>query len=152
MPLEQLYKTYGTAHNHLKNNPKHIGVFTPEDIGNLFFMGTIETHPDNPFKVYIPINAIVFVITDKGFVALKINDFSKLSAYATWWSDMVMSDLNTGTEDTKKYIERTFSNPDKYNITHTATHNQQVTGFLRFIKDKDIGIDLYEGNKDTYGN
>jgi hypothetical protein len=42
-------------------------------------------------------------------------------------------------------------NPKKYNILPTSTRQEQVTGFLRFLQDQDIGIDLYVGNSDTFG-
>jgi hypothetical protein len=48
-------------------------------------------------------------------------------------------------------MKNEFSNSKKYNITHTSTKLQQITGFLRFIKDKNIGVDLYEGDKDNFG-
>lgn len=152
MPIEQLYKTYSTAHNHLESRPKHIGIFTPEDIGNIFFMGRIQIHPQNPYRVDTPDKALVYVITTQGFFALKINDFSKLEAYAKWYSDMALNDVLNKTDDVDKHIDNFFSNPKEYNITHTATHDQTVIGFLRYIKDQNIGIDLYEGNKDTYAN
>ncbi len=69
---EQLYKTYGTAHNHLQNNPKHVGIFTPEDLGPLFLTGSILTHSDNPYQQETADKAITFVITNKGFFRLKL--------------------------------------------------------------------------------
>lgn len=51
----------------------------------------------------------------------------------------------------KAYLQGTFSNPKMYNITSNSSHDEQVTGFLRFIQDQDIGVDLYEGNADTFG-
>ena len=43
-----------------------------------------------------------------------------------------------------------FNTPKLYNITPNSTHDEQVTGFLRFIQDQDIGVDLYEGNEETF--
>lgn len=37
-----LYKAYGSAHNHLKNNSKHISVPTPEDFNSLVVSGMLE--------------------------------------------------------------------------------------------------------------
>lgn len=150
--LEELYKTIGTAHNHLASNPNHIGVFTPEDIGGLFYLGMFQTYTNNPYREDFPKKVIMYVITDKGLFALKINDFNQLKTFATWWSDMVLSDKNNGTTKVEDYVNKEFSNSEKYNISHTSTKTQQITGFLRFIKDKNIGIDMYEGNKDTYGD
>lgn len=152
MPSEQLYKTYAAAHNHLASNPKHIGSFSPEDLGTLFFLGRIETHELNPYRINLPRTTLTYVITDKGLFALKINDLNKLKIYAKWYSDLVMNDINSGSKDVEDHMTTLFSNPQKYNITHTSTHDQTVTGFLRYIKDQNIGIDLYEGNIDTYGN
>lgn len=50
------------------------------------------------------------------------------------------------------YIKENFFNPKKYNILPTSTHDQQVTGFLRFLKDKEVGADLYEGNPANNGD
>ncbi|MFY1045410.1 hypothetical protein [Chryseobacterium sp. GP-SGM7] len=150
--LEELYRTYGTAHNHLRNNIKHIGVFTPEDIGALYYLGMFETFASSPYRSDFPKKTIMYVITDQGFFAIKINDFNKLASFSKWWSDMVISDLNNGTEKVNEYMKRNFSKPDKYNISHTSTKEQQIKGFLRFIKDKNIGIDLYEGDKNSFGD
>ena len=46
----------------------------------------------------------------------------------------------------EKYVKDNFFDPEKYNILPTSTHDQQVTGFLRFLEDKDVGADIYEGN------
>lgn len=149
--LEELYRTYGTAHNHLESKINHVGVFSPEDIGALYYLGMFETFANNPHRSDFPKKTIMYVITNRGLFAMKINDFNKLYTFAKWWSDMVMSDVNNGTEDSKKYTEDHFSNPEKYNITNTSTKEQQIKGFLRFIKDKNIGIDLYEGDKESFG-
>lgn len=142
---EELYKTYGTAHNHLENNPTQIGIFTPEDLGNLLLNAMIETSPDNPYHTSLPNKAIIYVITSKGLFSLKVNDLNKLKAfvqdYATWSFD-----------ETNDYMKQKFQNPNQYNITPTSTHDEQVTGFLRFMQDKDLGVDLFEGNKDTFGD
>lgn len=56
--------------------------------------------------------------------------------------------LKTG--ESANYLKEMFQDEDGYNIQHDSTHDELVTGFLRFIVDEDIGIDLYEGDKDTY--
>ncbi|WP_312343568.1 hypothetical protein [Chryseobacterium binzhouense] len=139
------YQTYATAHNHLKNNPKHIGIFTPEDLYQLVGNAMIEMNPNNPNASSTPKKSVIFVITDKGFFALKITDVLKLADFIVWYDNMTK-------EKKKKYMKDIFQDPDEYNIRPTATHDQQVTGFLRFIRDKDIGVELYEGNKDTFGS
>lgn len=142
---EELYRTYGTAHNHLENEGTQIGIFTLEDLANLLLNGMIETSPDNPYHTITPTKAIAFVITSKGFFALKITDLNKLKTfvqdYGTWSFDK-----------TQSYLTDTFQNPEVYNIMPTSTHDQQVTGFLRFMQDKDLGIELFEVNKDTFDN
>lgn len=45
-----------------------------------------------------------------------------------------------------------FKAENKYNIRHESTYEEQVSGFLRFIQDESIGIELYEGNKTTMGD
>jgi hypothetical protein len=138
-------QTYGTAHNHLSNNPNHIGIFTPEDINQLYMNGFIETYPGNPYYITTPKKAIVFVITDKGYFALKITDLDKLRIFVNWYGNLTIGKRG-------EYLVDVFQNEKEYNITPTATHDQQVTGFLRFMQDKDIGVELYEGNKDTFGD
>ncbi|CAD7808802.1 hypothetical protein CHRY9390_01891 [Chryseobacterium aquaeductus] len=139
-----LYKTYGTAHNHLLNNPDHVGVFTDKDINNLLQWGLLETYANNPYRKNTPENSIVFVTTNIGFFALKITDLEKLRLFcidfASW---------NVG--EVKDFMDKKYKNIEQYNITHNSTHDQQITGFLRFIQDYNIGIEFYEGNKDTLG-
>lgn len=143
--LDLLFSSIGTAHNHITTINTQIGIFTPEDLGNLLLNGLIETHLQNPNRSTTPKKAVIFVITDKGFFALKINNLTKLQAfcidYASW-----------SKERTEKYMKEHFQDPEEYNITPTSTKQEQITGFLRFMQDQDIGIDLYEGNKDTFGN
>ena len=149
-PLEsltqnELYNFIGTAHNHLEDEPTHIGVFTPEDLPILWSAGAIETSPQNPYHAQTPEKAIIFVITNKGLFSLKINDLSKLHAF-------IMDYDSWSIEKTEEYMKDVFKNPAKYNITHNATHDEQVKGFLRFMRDNDLGVDLYEGDKDTFGD
>lgn len=84
----QVYSMYGNAHNHLKNDPKHIGVFTPEDLPFLATYGIIETDPQNPVKSLLPVKSIIFVTTDKGFFALKIKDLDGLKAFVNKYGNM----------------------------------------------------------------
>lgn len=143
LPVDVANSTYGNAHNHLKADTTHIGIFAPFDLNSLAFYGTMESHPQSPIYSTIPKKSVTFVITDKGFFALKIKDISKLKAFVTnysGWSD----------KEIEKYMKDTFQNKEKYNIRYNSTHDEQVTGFLRFIKDEDIGIELYEGSRDTY--
>jgi len=144
--MDLLYRTYGSAHNHLANNPKHIGVPTPEDLNQLLTYGLIETHVDNPYRTDTPTKAIVMVPTKIGIFALKINDIEKLKAFIKKY----MKDWTVN--QSKNFIEKVFQGEDKYNIRPTSTHDEQVTGFLRFMQDEDLGIDFYEGDKNTLGN
>ena len=141
------YQTYGTAHNHLKNNPEHIGIFTPEDLYQLVGNAMIEMNPANPNVSSTPKKSVIFVITDKGFFALKITDVLKLADFVAWYA----SNKKNETDDFKKLMKK-FLGKKAYNINPTATHDQQVTGFLRFMQDRDLGIELYEGDKNTFGN
>ena len=143
---DDLMRFYGTAHNHLEKNPGHIGIFTPEDFYPLLFNGIIETHPDNIYKKTKPEKSIALVITKIGVFAMKINDLAKLDAFVTKYKSIVAN----GKEAIREYLNKKFSNPEEYNILPSSTHDEQVTGFLRFIKDEAIGIDLYEGNKNNF--
>lgn len=145
MELEKTYRSYGTGHNHLENHPDHIGIFTPEDLGNLYANALIEVSPQNPYHKNIPEKAIVFVITKIGLFALKVNDLAKLQTFAVKYSNLVLSGRVT------EYLNKDFLHPERYNIRPTSTYDEQVTGFLRFMKDEDLGIDLYEGNKSDFG-
>ncbi len=145
IPIDDLYKAYGTGHNHLRNNPENIGIFTPEDICILRFNGLIETAPNNPYHKSTPEKAIAFLITEKGLFAIKINDLNKLNTFAMKYESLLVN------EKSEEYLKRFFKNPKEYNILPTSTHNQQVIGFLRFMQDEDIGIDLYEGDKNSIG-
>lgn len=135
---------YGNAHNHLANDPEHVGIFPPDDLALLSLFGVIEALPQNPNYSAIPKKAVIYVITDKGLFALKINNLQKLKAYVIKYENM----MKTG--EAANYLKEMFQDEDGYNIQHDSTHDQLVTGFLRFIIDEDIGIDLYEGNKNTY--
>lgn len=146
--LDLLYRTYGTAHNHLKSNPDHVGVHSPEDLNDLLWSGSFETGSNNPYKKDKPINAIDLVITNIGLFALKITDMAKLDAFCTKYKNMVKDPDKTKFEE---FLEK-FKGAKDYNIQPTSTYEEQVTGFLRFMQDEDLGIELYEGNKDTYGS
>ena len=141
-----LYRTYGSAHDHLENNPEHIGVPTPEDLNQLLLYGMLETKIDNPYRSDTPTKAIVMVPTKIGLFALKINDIDKLKAFIKKY----MKDMTK--KQTEDYMKKTFQNPKEYNIRPTSTHDEQVTGFLRFMQDEDLGIDFFEGDKATLGN
>ena len=146
--LDLLYKTYGNAHNHLASNPKHIGVHTPEDLNDLLWSGAFETASSNPYKKDKPVNAIDIVITNIGLFALKITDMAKLNAFCIKYKNMVE---NPDAQEFNKFLNK-FKGAKDYNIQPTSTYEQQVTGFLRFMQDEDLGIELYEGDKDTYSN
>lgn len=141
----QAYSMYGNAHNHLKNDPKHIGVFTPDDLPFLAAYGLIETDPQNPVKSLLPVKSIIFVTTDKGFFALKIKDLDGLKAFVIKYGNWSRNKVD-------EYMDEVFQDPDVYNIRHESTYEEQVSGFLRFIQDESIGIELYEGNKTTMGD
>lgn len=143
---DQQYRRYGAAHNHLKSNPKHIGVFTPEDLAHLILFGWIESAPTNPYGSIYAEKSINFVITKIGLFAIKINDLSKLDAFMNKYSDISLA----GKKD--EFINETYNDKKKYNILPTSTHDEQVIGFLRLIEDQQIGIDLYEGNPENYSN
>ncbi|MCX8525974.1 hypothetical protein OF897_18835 [Chryseobacterium formosus] len=135
---------YGNAHNHLANDSTHVGIFPPDDLALLSLFGIIETLPQSTFYNPIPKKAVIYLITDKGLFALKITNLQKLKAYVIKYANM----LKTG--ESANYLKEMFQDEDGYNIQHDSTHDELVTGFLRFIVDEDIGIDLYEGDKDTY--
>lgn len=143
--MDLLLKTYGSVHAHLKNHPNHIGVPTPEDFNQLLTYGLIETNPQNPNQKPNPEKAVMLVITKIGLFAIKISDLAKMKAYISKY--MLWSD-----DQKKKYVKDNFFNNKKYNILPTSTHDQQVTGFLRFLQDMEVGADLYEGNPATYGD
>lgn len=145
LTYEELYKTYGWAHNHLANDPTHIGVFTPKDLGPLFVLGNIEQSTLNPWRSDIPKKAIIFVNTSKGLFAMKIKDMNKLVAFindTNFWN-------NTKYEN---FVKEKFLDKDEYNVSPTSSHDEQVIGLLRFMQDYDIGVDLYEGNQSNYLN
>jgi hypothetical protein len=143
--LNALNSMYGNAHNHLASDTTHVGIFPPHDLNALALYGGMEAHPQSPIYSNPPKRAVTFLITDKGLFALKINDLAKLTAF-------VVDFAGWSNEKHDDYIKKTFQHKKQYNIRHQSTHDELVTGFLRFIKDKDIGVDLYEGNKDTYNN
>ncbi len=143
--LALLFSSVGTAHNHIITINTQIGIFTPEDLESLVFNGLIETHPQNPNLSTIPKKSVIFVITDKGFFALKINDLAKLVAFTNSYRLWTK-------EKTDEYMKEVFQDPDVYNIRPESSHDDQVIGFLRFIEDQDIGIDLYKGDKNNFNN
>jgi hypothetical protein len=137
------YSSIATAHNHITTRKDQIGIFTPEDLQSLKFNGEVETNPLNPNKSRAPFKSAIFVITNKGLFALKINDLSKLQSFYNWFGNM--SPL-----DKEAYLLSAFSNPKIHNITPKSTRIELITGFLRFIDDLDIGVDLYEANATTF--
>uniref|UniRef100_UPI002FC9C70F hypothetical protein n=1 Tax=Chryseobacterium aquaticum TaxID=452084 RepID=UPI002FC9C70F len=140
-----LYKGYGSVHAHLKNNPNHIGVPTPEDFNQLVISGLLETSPENVNQKPTPQKAVMLVTTKIGLFALKINDFAKMKAFLSKY--MLMSK-----EEKEDYVKKNFFDSEKYNIFPTSTHDEQVTGFLRFLKDEEVGADMYEGNPANNGD
>ncbi|WP_445455028.1 hypothetical protein [Flavobacterium sp. HNIBRBA15423] len=142
--LDNLFKSIGTAHNHIATINTQIGIFTPEDLANLMLNGLLETHLQNPNRSETPKKSIIFVITDKGLFSLKINNLTKLQAFCVDYGSWTK-------QEAEKYMNDIFQDPEGYNILPTSTHDEQVTGFLRFMQDQDIGVDLYEGNADTFG-
>lgn len=83
-------------------------------------------------------------MTEKGYFAMKITDYTKLTAFLTWY-------VTGPRDDVGKFIND-FKSEDVYNINPSATHDELVTGFLRFMKDQDVGVELYEGDKNTFEN
>ena len=135
--MDLLYRSYGAGHNHLKNNPDHIGVFTPEDLANLLFFGWLETDTNNPYGTMNAENSINFVITKIGLFAVKINDLSKLEAFMVKYGS-----IGLNPEKKENYFENIIQ--AKYNLLSNSTNNEQITGFLRLIEDEKMGIDFYE--------
>lgn len=144
LPNDEQYRRYGAAHNHLKNNPYHIGVFSPEDLGNLLLFGWIESAPTNPYGSLYAEKSVNFVITNIGLFAIKINDLSKLEAY------MVKYGQKREIDELENYNKKEIQ--EKYKIMPTSSHDEQVIGLLRLINDEQIGIDFYEGNPENYNN
>ena len=143
--MDVLYRHYGLAHNHLKNNPEHIGVFTPEDLSNLVFLGWIESAPTNPYGSLYPEKSVNFVISNIGLFAVKINDLSKLEAFMVKYGS-----IGLNPEKKEDYLKNIIQ--AKYNLRPTSTHNEQITGFLRLIEDEQIGVDFYEGSPIDFNN
>lgn len=100
--------------------------------------------PQNPNHTIVPKKSVTFVFTEKGYFAMKITDYAKLTAFLTWYV--------TGPRIEVDNFLTTFESVKGYNINPLATHDELVTGFLRFMKDQDVGVELYEEDKNTFGN
>lgn len=142
---DQIYKTIGAGHNHLQNNPKHVGIFTPEDLGPLLLIGLIETSPDNPNYKPLPEKTFVNVLTNKGYFLMKINDMQKLKTFIQQYASWSLSEIN-------EFLNKHYQNKDRYKILPTSTKEELIIGFLRFMNDYDLGVDLYEGDKNNFNN
>ena len=103
-----------------------------------YYFEKIENNNFRNFSTKIKYFMIETNITDTSTLGLKLDTFIK--DYGTW-----------SKAKTIKYMEDTFQNDEQYNILPTSTHDEQVTGFLRFMQDKDLGIELFEGNKSDFG-
>lgn len=138
------FTMYGSAHNHLNDKPDQVGVFGQVDLQDLFVRSVLEMATQNPNNTATPEKSVVYLISNIGFFALKINDIAKFQAYCVKW-------MNFSDEQKKNFVDNVFSHPNGYNITHNSPYLQQVKGFLRYLQDEDMGVDLFEGETNTYG-
>lgn len=118
------------AHNHLKNAIyNHIGTFAPNDIVQLNNIAIMAEQQQSPVTQE---EFASYVICDEGIYAIKITDINKLYNFA----------LKYGTDDV--FFLEINEYYKKKNISHGKEKQLQNIGFLKLLKDYDIGIEYYE--------
>ncbi|SEA75522.1 hypothetical protein [Psychroflexus halocasei] len=122
------------AHNHLKNateTRKHIGTFSPNDLIALSNLAIDIEANNSPVKKQ---EIATYLVCDEGNYSLKINDIYKLYNFA----------LKYGTDNAFKDIIDEFY--ERNNIAHGEPKNDQNIGFLKLLKNFDIGANFYEAD------
>ncbi|WP_298511375.1 hypothetical protein [uncultured Kordia sp.] len=122
----------GIAHNHL-NNPiyKHIGVFSPKDMQTLNNLVSLTIQQSSHVKKH---ELVSYLVCNEGNYALKISDDTKLYNFALKYATNAKY---------RRTIEKFYNDN---NITHGKTKNDQNKGFLKLLKDEDIGVRFYEAD------
>lgn len=120
------------AHNHL-NNPiyNHIGTFSPNDI--VYFSNLIIT-AEQQASLVTKDEFAFYLVCQEGNYAIKVSDIDKLYNFSIKYA----TDDNFFLEINKYCIDK--------NILHGKEKNLQNMGFLKLLKDYDLGIDYFEGD------
>ena len=125
------------AHNHVTDPQKgHIGTFTLNDIIQLYDILLLAKTSNSPIKDE---EFATYLTCNEGNYALKITDFQKLQTFA----------LKVKTFETfKDKIDKFYK---EKNMVHGEEKVKQNIGFLKLMKEYDIGVDYYEGD-DNFEN
>ncbi|WP_220352448.1 hypothetical protein [Winogradskyella eximia] len=123
------------AHNHLKNasgTRKHIGTFSPKDITNFNNIFTDSNSDDSPSPL-LQHEMAYYLVCDEGNYVMKVKDGTKLLDFT------ILMGSDGFAKEVKDYYR-------KNKIKHGKPKKDQNLGFLKFMKEYNIGIDLYEAD------
>lgn len=121
------------VHNHLKDPMhNHIGTFTPDDIIQLLNLYKNHQQQNSPVT---KTEMASYLVCDEGNYVLKISNYSKLYLFANKY----IYDANFKNKIDKFYKEK--------NIIHGKPKNDQNIGFLKLLKEYDIGVKIFESDQ-----
>ncbi|WP_396153209.1 hypothetical protein [Flavobacterium sp.] len=132
-PIPYHISLKATAHNHLKAAIyNHIGTFTPNDL--IAFSNLIITAEDylSPIKKE---EFAIYLVCDEGNYALKVSDIDKL------YNFVVEYESNATFKD---FVDKFYK---EKNISHGKPKQDQNIGFLKLLKEYDIGVEYYEADE-----
>ena len=120
------------AHNHLKDSIyNHIGTFTPNDLQQFSDIMVNSEDPNSPIEQN---ELSTYLVCQEGNYAVKVNNSNKLYNFAFKYAN----DINFRDKIDKYYLEN--------KMVHGSDKKMQNIGFLKLIKQFDLGIKLYQGD------
>ncbi|MEM6721563.1 MAG: hypothetical protein AAF611_19710 [Bacteroidota bacterium] len=123
----------GIAHNHL-NNPvyNHIGTFTTKDMFMLNNIVTLNQLQGNYVQDH---EMAAYLVCQEGNYAIKVADQTKFYNFTVKYAT---------DQDFKNKINEFYKDE---NIIHGKPKNEQNLGFLKLLKNHDVGLRLYESDE-----
>ncbi|MFD2891275.1 hypothetical protein ACFS5J_04520 [Flavobacterium chuncheonense] len=111
---------------------KHIGTFAPNDITALEDIITLSKQQNslvknNEFAYYL--------VCDEGNYAIKLTDLMKLQVFTLVYK----TNIPYREKVNKFYLDN--------NMAHGKPKNEQNIGFLKFLKNFQLGIEYYEADE-----
>jgi hypothetical protein len=125
----------GMAHNHLLNST-HIGTFAPDDIVKLSKLAQLNVRFNSKVKKD---ELVQYLVCEEGNFALKIEDMDRLRLFEILYksNQSFHDEVNTFYDENK--------------IKHGESKTIQNIGFLKFLENYNLGVELYEAD-DAYSN
>lgn len=123
----------GLAHNHLKNSTaKHAGTFTQMDLLQLNDLLTLAENEQSQVKLS---EFVYYLVCDEGNYCLKVNNFDKLYDFCVKYGTNI---------DFRMEVDEFFK---RNNIKHGKPSKDQNIGFLKAMKNFNMGLDYYQSDE-----